>query len=125
MKQVIGDQGEVRIAMIDHLPAGMKTESIKSGKGGYIIGHSESDHHHVLESAVKVMERTSDVPTGMRILYAILDEPSALVHNAPAEHDRHELPTGIVEFRIGREYDPFTEQARKVAANTEFHNSGR
>jgi len=59
------------------------------------------------------MERM-DVPPGMRVLYAILKEPAAFIQNAPVPHERHELPAGLYEFRIAREFDPFAEQARQV-----------
>ena len=51
----------------------------------------------------------------MRILYALLEEPTRLVQDAVDAHGQHDLPAGIYEFRIAREFDPFVEQARMVA----------
>ena len=115
MKKVIGQQGEVRIIKIEAMPDGISTKEVEPFNGGFIISHSESGHHHVLTGG-NVLERTDDVPQGMQILYAILDEPEALVQDAPGNpHKSISLDAGFYEFRISREYDPFTEQARRVA----------
>lgn len=87
-------------------------------RGGlFVIGHSETGHHHVLDRAdgvtVNVLERA---PEGMRILRAILEEPTRLIHQRP--HDTHEtidLAPGEYEFRIAREFDHYAELARQSA----------
>ena len=66
------------------------------------------------DRAVDVLEHPSP-PAGMRILYALLDEPTMLIQDADEPHGSHMLDAGYVEFRIAREYDPFAEQARIVA----------
>ncbi|PHS06393.1 MAG: hypothetical protein COA78_14345 [Blastopirellula sp.] len=115
MKQKIGQQGEVAIMKIAALPTDIETKSVERSKSGaFIISHSESGHHHVIPDG-EVMERTSDVPAGMRILYAILDNPSSLRQEADHAHENFDLESGVYEFRISREYDPFAEQARIVA----------
>jgi len=68
----------------------------------------------VLDRPVDVLEKP-DAPAGMRILYAILDQPAALIQSADKPHGQHQLQPGIYEFRIAREFDPFLEQARMVA----------
>lgn len=114
MKQIIGAQGEVTIIKIDALPEKMQTKAVGRGTSGFIVSHSESGHHHCLTGG-DVMERTSDVPAGMRILYGILDAPGALIQDAPGKpHESYDLSAGIYEFRISREYDPFAEQSRIV-----------
>ncbi len=113
-KRIIGAQGEITIIQIDALPANVVTRPVERNRAGYIISHSESGHHHVLTDG-EVMERTSDVPAGMQIIYALLDKPAALVQDAPVPHGGYDLAPGIYEFRISREYDPFAEQARRVA----------
>lgn len=112
-KQVIGAQGEITIIRIDALPTGITTKPAEMCATGAIISHSESGHHHVLTGG-EVMERTSDVPTGMRVLYAILDEPAALIQDATVPHAGYDLAPGVYEFRCAREFDPFAEQARRV-----------
>jgi len=118
-RTVIAQQGEAKVYRLTALPADADTLSRMTdatSAGHAIISHSESGHHHVLDRpGVKVLERTSDVPTGMRILYAIVDAPTALRQNANVPHQPVLLDPGIYEFRIQREYDPFAEQARRVA----------
>lgn len=114
MKKIIGAQGEITIIQIDALPDGIETKAVERGKTGWIISHSEQGNHHVLTGGT-VMERVSDVPAGMQILYAILDEPASLIQDAAVPHAGYHGLSGIIEFRIAREYDPFAEEARRVA----------
>jgi len=115
MKQVIGHQGEIRIVKIDALPADMQAEATDKGQKGFIISHSENGNHHLLVGDnVAVIER-QDVPSGMQILYGIVSGDAELVQDAATPHDGFSLPEGFYEFRISREYDPFAQQARRVA----------
>lgn len=114
MKRIIGAQGEVTIIMIDAVPDGIETVAVDRTARGAIISHSESGHHHVLTGG-DVMERTSGVPAGMRVLYAIIDAPAALVQDASVPHGGYDLAPGVYEFRCAREFDPFADQARRVA----------
>lgn len=114
MKQVIGQQGEVRISKIDALPSNLEIKIVERSKSGYIISHSESGHHHVLTGG-DVMERVNNVPTGMQVFYAILKEPESFIQDAANPHGGFDLMAGIYEFRISREFDPFSEQVRRVA----------
>lgn len=113
-REIIGAQGEIMIFRVNELPVGLKPMSERNDNNLPIISHSESGNHHVLDRAVEVLEHPSP-PEGMRILYALLDEPTMLVQDADLAHDSHMLDAGYVEFRIVREYDPFIEQARIVA----------
>lgn len=109
----VAAQGEISIRRITKLPASVEAVSLESGK--HIIGHSETGHHHVLDRPAKVF-RATNAPAGMRILYAIVDEPNSLVHER--DFDTHEsvaLLPGIYEFRCGRELDPYAEAARRQA----------
>lgn len=112
MKQVIGQQGEVRIVKIDAVPA-VTTAPVDRAPKGYIISHSESGHHHILTGG-DVMERVG-APSGMQIFYAILDAPARFIQDASNPHGGFDLAPGVYEFRVSREYDPFAEQARRVA----------
>lgn len=116
----IAAQGEITIRRIGDVPtkrkmrAGCAPLALEDGK--FVIGHSETGHHHVLSSnvgaEVMVLDRP---PEGMRILYAILENPTSLDHLRG--HDTHEsiaLPPGEYEFRIAREYDPYAELARRA-----------
>ncbi|MBC7169025.1 hypothetical protein [Phenylobacterium sp.] len=114
-KQIIGAQGEITIIKVDAAPADFADMiQAEHAKAGWIISHSESGHHHVL-TAGDVRERTKDVPQGMKVLYAILENPAQLIQDAQVPHGHYDLPAGVYEFRIAREYDPFAEQARVVA----------
>lgn len=110
-------QGEIYARYIETLPDGLVPFDEKNERGEWIISHSEQGNHHVIDApGVTVMERTTDVPAGMRILYAIVDQPSKLRQDAGGNpHEAHDLPPGIYEMRIAREYDPFMQQARRVA----------
>lgn len=107
-------QGELTVRRIGKLPAGCTPMKPESGR--YIVGHSETGHHHVIDAdgaAVSVLDKP---PEGMKILYAILENPSSLVHLR--EHDTHEpiaLEPGVYEIRIAREFDHYAELARQSA----------
>lgn len=113
-KQIIGAQGEVTIIRIDALPENSQTTPVEKIDAGFVISHSEQGHHHVLTGG-DVMERTNNVPAGMKIFYAILDQPRALIQDAAVPHEGYDLPAGVYEFRISREFNPFARQARQVA----------
>lgn len=108
-------QGEISIRRIGAVPASVKP--FERENGAFIVGHSETGHHHVLERDAGVqMFSEPDRGDGMHVLYAVLDAANALVHQRG--HDTHEtisLEPGIYEFRLGREYDPYAELARRVA----------
>lgn len=117
----IAAQGEITIRRIGDVPAkhikreGFTPLALENGK--FVIGHSETGHHHVLSrndgADVMVLDRP---PEGMRILYAILENPTSLDHQR--DHDTHEsiaLPPGEYEFRVQREYDPYAALARQSA----------
>ena len=110
-------QGEVNVRRIDAVPDNLGLTPVAPEKGLLIVGHSESGHHHGFRASggVAVMERTKDVPAGMKILYAILDEPTALIQDAAHPHEPMMFEAGAYELRISREFDPFAEEARRVA----------
>lgn len=105
-------QGEAFIRRVSSTPDG--TMEIKAENGSHIIAHSETGHHHVMDSEhVTVLERTKDVPEGMKILHLIVKEPTALEHLRP--NDTHEpimFDKGEYEIRLQREYTP--EGLRRV-----------
>lgn len=115
MKRIkTGAQGEVNHYLIDALPEGLIPNTERDDRGRPIVGHSEKGHHHVLDCDVALMEAPNP-PAGMRILYALLDQPTALVQDAGDAHEPQMLDPGIYEFRISREYDPFADHVRRVA----------
>ena len=113
MKKVLFDQGEVRAYAIDAIPADAILKPAQKCVAGWIVAHSEQGHHHICTGG-EVMERTNDVPAGMRVLYAILENPEEFIQDAPAPHEKHALPAGVYMFKCAREHDHFLEQARAV-----------
>lgn len=110
----VAAQGEITIRRVEQIGDGSPLE-LEDER--LVIGHSETGHHHVLERNDGVTVTVAKTaPVGMRILYAIVSEPNALIHMRG--HDTHEaiaLQPGMYEFRSGREYDPYAELARRVA----------
>ncbi len=113
-REVVGAQGEITIFRVDQMPSGLAQFIETDKRGRPIISHSESGNHHILERACAVMEKPNP-PAGMRILYALLEEPTQLLQDADEPHGSHTLDPGVYEFRIAREFDPFSEQIRQVA----------
>lgn len=116
--KITAAQGEISFRRIGPVPASKglpKGYSPLAAENGHIvIGHSETGHHHVMDARhvdVAVLDRA---PEGMRILRAIVNSATPLVHLR--EHDTHEpimFEPGEYEARIGREYDPYAEIARR------------
>jgi hypothetical protein len=114
-REIVGAQGEITIfRIVEGAPDTTVEHTERDAKGRPIISHSESGHHHVLDRPVAVTE-VATPPAGMRILYALLEEPAQLVQDASDAHGAHTLAPGLYEFRIAREFDPFSEQVRRVA----------
>lgn len=114
----VAAQGEIYITRLDRaasiLPMGYKPLAPENGY--LIVGHSETGHHHVIEAERATVGVKEKVPEGMRILYAIVREPTKLDHLRPFDtHKSIELAPGAYEIRIGREFDPFEELIRSQA----------
>jgi len=112
--KALGAQGEVRIFKVDALPDGLKPFAKEDGH--YIIGHSETSHHHILVAERAEVYEAPNAPQGMRVLYALLESPGELKHlRSHDTHGSHHFEPGIYMFRNDREYDPYAELARRVA----------
>ena len=77
----------------------------------YIVGHSETGHHHVLESKTEfeVIEGEKEE------LYVRLFEPGIIVHQK--SYDQHKtltVPVGTFKVIKKTEYDPFQQVIRQV-----------
>lgn len=116
--QTVAAQGELTIRRLGDLgtPIPDGCTPMKAERGKFIVGHSETGHHHVIEAAhaqVAVLDRP---PEGMRILYAILEQATSLDHLR--DHDTHESimhEPGVYEIRVAREFDHYAELARQSA----------
>lgn len=118
--KIVASQGEITIRRIGDAPKSRKLPSgytaMKAERGKFIIGHSETGHHHVIEADGVDVAVLDHAPAGMRILRMILDNPHSLDHQR--DFDKHEsikIEPGMYEVRIGREFDPYEEIARRQA----------
>jgi hypothetical protein len=112
--KTIAAQGEITIRRIDNLPDGLTP--VEPVDGEFIVGHSETGHHHVMTMEKAQFFAPEVMPAGMRVLYGILDAPKELIHKRDFDtHEpiRHE--PGMYEFRSGREFDHYAELARSQA----------
>lgn len=96
--------GEVMLLPVDAAPAGTNAK-VRS----CIVGHSESGHHHVLDSD----REFATIVSASGTLYVDLDEPTRLWHQK--DHDRHRdlrVPAGTwrvvrkTEFDVQSTVDP-------------------
>ena len=106
--------GEVNLFRItDGKPDLSGFTPVKPTNGTYIVGHSESGHNHVLDgTGVEVMERELG---GMKVLYAIIKNPVELKQTAGSPHKTQTVEPGEYFSTNNIEYNPFAEQARRVA----------
>jgi len=78
----------------------------------YIVGHSETGHHHVLESTTdfKVMSNKDK-----DLLYVRLFKPAKLVHKKTQDaHNTLTVPAGTYQVVRKNEYNPWTEVVGRV-----------
>ncbi len=80
---------------------------------GFIVGHSESGHHHVLEREGVMVKRYAG-EAGMDILYAIVTKPTTLKQAAGDPHKAQVVQPGRYIITNNREFNPLTQQARRV-----------
>ncbi|MBV9217678.1 MAG: hypothetical protein JO053_16030 [Acidobacteria bacterium] len=105
--------GEVLITPIEELPADV--EQVFEGRE-YIIGHSETGHHHVavaeLPKGITIFKpRGADDQT----LFMRVSENSRVEHRKA--HDRHETKTlfrGLYTVTIKKAYDYFAKRMTRV-----------
>ena len=99
--------GEIYFRPVACLPGGCTP--IKPVGDHYIVGHSETGHHHVLDrTKCEVLAGpASQNPEGMAILYAIVREPTETGHLRDTDqHKPIAMQPGIYEIRPGREFSP-------------------
>jgi len=106
-------QGKVTIIQLDTLPQDMETKPVEKIAEGWIVSRSEGGNHHILTGG-DVIERTDNVPIGMKVLYALLDQPASLIRDAAGLHERYDLDPGVYCLRIARECNPFAYATRSA-----------
>lgn len=120
MKKIdrVAAQGEITIYRMEARAGFLNGGTpLAAESGRFIIGHSETGHHHAMATGgVNVVEMPSP-SSGIRLLRMIVSDPlKTLEHERP--HDTHEalgFEPGCYEIRIGREYDPYAQLARRQA----------
>jgi hypothetical protein len=99
----MGAQGDLLVRKIRKIPA--KAEEVPAQAGRHVVAHSETGHHHYLDSSGVTLLR---VPSDPLVCYLRIEGDWAdVVHARP--HDTHEtirLPRGDYETRRQREYTP-------------------
>lgn len=99
--------GENALIPISKLPKG-KTEKHKT----FIVGHSETGHHHVLES-----EKGTDFDIIIKDgeIYFTTTGKAKIVHKKSHDiHETVEVTPGTYKVNRKTEYDPFQKALRQV-----------
>jgi len=98
--------GELFIRPVKKLPKGNKL-AINS----FVIGHSETGHHHVLEGEIEVIE-----PKNLddNIFFELLGSGKVVHQKTVNRHDNLGLAPGKYEVTHKKEYDPFQQIMRAV-----------
>lgn len=98
-------QGEIEFLPVsaDHFD-GAEFDDAEIIGGNYVMAHSESGHHHVLDREVAQVARVKNDSAGMTVLRVIVSSPDAMVVNLnPNGHKNLPLAPGVYEARISRE----------------------
>lgn len=103
-KRIVITHGELCFTPVDTEPTGEPTLHKM-----YIAGHSETGHHHVLES-----ETEFEVFEGVDRLIRIRDV-AKLYHKKTFDiHETRTLAAGVYKVTEKTEYDPFQKVVRRV-----------
>lgn len=97
-------QGDVMIRRIDKMPKDL--DEVAPEKGAYIVAHSETGHHHVIEARpdVKMYKRAKD---DYEAFLRIVAGQSTLEHKRDFDtHAPLSLPPGNYQIKRQREYIP-------------------
>jgi hypothetical protein len=96
--------GEVLLYPVDSVPKGKTTKHDL-----YIVGHSETGHHHILESKGMQVTQTN------KELFVRLFNPGRLNHKKTVNrHNDLTVAPGIYRSIRKTEYDPFLKMRREV-----------
>ena len=107
-------QGEVNITLIEAIPSGLS--EFKPEGDFYIIGHSESGNHHVLERApvdIFIGEKTH---AGMQVLYATVKEPTKVRQlRDGSPHGAIDLNKGdMIRITPSIDYNPYAKEIERA-----------
>jgi hypothetical protein len=107
-------QGDLYLRRVASLPSGLN--EMKKENGQFIVAHSETGHHHVIEAApnVTVYDTSDPLVSYLQVIEAT--EATEVLIEHLRSFDTHEsigVSPGIYEIRRQREYSP--EGWRRVA----------
>ena len=107
-------QGEVNIRIVQSIPEGL-VEFPPEGDH-YIIGHSESGNHHVLERESVDMYDGGKTAAGMQILYAIVKTPTEVTQlRSGTPHDTIALNVGDkIRITPALDYNPYAKAIERA-----------
>jgi len=108
-------QGEVNLTLVDELPDDLT--AFQADGPVYIIGHSESGNHHVLERDAVDMFDGGKTAAGMQILYALVKKPTKVKQLRESKpHETIDLDQGdIVRITPALDYNPYAEMIQRSA----------
>lgn len=109
MKQQIVRHGEVLLVPVDTIPN--KAKLVNKGKD-YVVAHSETGHHHVLELAKKQL-RVYELDNE---LYLDVGDVGKLVHKKSGTdtHKTHTIAPGKYKIVIKQAFDYFKKALIRV-----------
>lgn len=95
-------QGDMLITKIDELPEGVVPKELENGV--YVLAHSETGHHHVIEPGhAKVYEAANDP----FMAYMVVEHPTNLTHLRSFDtHAPITISPGTYRINRQREYTP-------------------
>lgn len=98
-------QGDLMIVKVDELPKGYELAKAENGK--FIVAHSETGHHHVIEADAEVQYWVD--PKNMFKAYLVVEKAIGVMLEHCRSFDTHKpihIPKGTYELRRQREYVP-------------------
>ena len=107
-------QGDLFIRRVDAIPANLKPMTVENG--AFIVAHSETGHHHVIEARPNVTVYNTDDPlvSYLQVIEATEETETLIEHLRNFDtHESIKVAPGNYEIRRQREYSP--EGWRRVA----------
>lgn len=100
-------QGDLYIRRVDSIPAGLKKMAVENGR--YIVAHSETSHHHVIEARPNVIVFDTEDPlvSYLQVIEATDAMETVIEHLRSFDtHEALSVPPGNYEIRRQRENAP-------------------
>jgi len=95
-------QGDMLITLIDELPEGIVEK--KKENGVYILAHSETGHHHVIDQNHATAYEAANDPF---VAYMVVEHPTELKHLRSFDtHSPITITPGTYRVNRQREYTP-------------------